>query len=225
MATKMKQGYNQKYTSAKSSSYLGPEVQIIRNWILGPIPRGAALNRDQRGITSVETIILLIAFIVVASGFAFPGLITGLRGSQGSEEPQSIDASQSSATLVLQSGVIGTANPDNSGLDSIRFTLTSGGKSAKSVNLSYSNTTITYIDQNQAVNLPFTNWSTTWWKGSGPVLDPGETMEINVTLAGLLTKPLGPSSGFTIRVDPDQGAGLMINRTTPDEIKPVVYMY
>ena len=126
---------------------------------------------------------------------------------------------------MLQSGVIGTANRDNSGLDSLRFTLTSGGKAAESVNLSYSNTTVTYIDQNQAVNLPFTNWSTTWWKGSGPVLDPGETMEITVTLAGVLTKPLGPSSDFTIRVNPDQGSVLMINRSTPDEIKPVVYMY
>ena len=201
-------------------------MQIIAIRIPEPIPGGSALNRDQRGITGVETLVLLIAFAIVASGFAFPGLITGLRGSgRGSEGAQRIDASQSSATLVLQSGVIGTANRDNTGLDSLRFTLTSGGKAAQSVNLSYSNTTVTYIDENQAVNLPFTNWSTTWWKGSGPVLDPGETMEIQVTLAGLLTKPLGPSSDFTIRVNPDNGAVLMINRSTPDEIKPIIYMY
>ena len=201
-------------------------VQTIKKSVARVNPVAAGFVNDQRGITGLETIILLIAFAIVASGFAFPGLITGLRGSsRGSEGPQRVDASQSTATLVLQSGVIGTANRDNSGLDSLRFTLTSGGKSAEAVNLSYSHTTVTYIDQNQAVNLPFTNWSTTWWKGSGPVLDPGETMEITVTLAGVLTKPLGPSSDFTIRVNPDQWSVLMINRSTPDEIKPVVYMY
>lgn len=200
-------------------------MRIITNRILGPIPGAAALNRDQRGITGIETVILLLAFLIIASGIAFPGLITGLRGVQGGQEAVLADPAESAASLVLRSGVIGAATEDNTGLDSVRFTLTSGGKSAQSVNLSYSNARITYIDANQAINLPFTHWSTTWWRGSGPVLDAGETMEITVVLSGILTTPLGPGENFTIRIDPGEGSVLSIHRTTPAELQPVVYMY
>ncbi|MCI0880381.1 MAG: flagellin, partial [Chloroflexi bacterium] len=39
---------------------------------------GKSLMRDQRGITGLETAIVLIAFVVVASVFAFAVLSTGL---------------------------------------------------------------------------------------------------------------------------------------------------
>ena len=40
------------------------------------------LYRDQRGITGLETAIVLIAFVVVASVFAFAVLSTGLLSSE-----------------------------------------------------------------------------------------------------------------------------------------------
>ena len=58
-------------------------LQTIKKRITRVNPVAASLVNDQPGITAVETIILLIAFIIVASGFAFPGLITGLRGGAG----------------------------------------------------------------------------------------------------------------------------------------------
>ena len=36
------------------------------------------LNKDQKGITGLETAIVLIAFVVVASVFAFAVITTGL---------------------------------------------------------------------------------------------------------------------------------------------------
>ncbi len=44
------------------------------------------LKADQRGITGLETAIVLIAFVVVASVFAFAVLSTGLTSSQKSQE-------------------------------------------------------------------------------------------------------------------------------------------
>ena len=42
---------------------------------------GKSFMRDQRGITGLETAIVLIAFVVVASVFAFAVLSTGLLSS------------------------------------------------------------------------------------------------------------------------------------------------
>ena len=44
------------------------------------------LGTDQRGITGLETAIVLIAFVVVAAVFAFAVLSTGLLSSEKSKE-------------------------------------------------------------------------------------------------------------------------------------------
>ncbi len=44
------------------------------------------LFRDQRGITGLETAIVLIAFVVVSSVFAFAALSTGLFTSDKAKE-------------------------------------------------------------------------------------------------------------------------------------------
>ena len=44
------------------------------------------LRTDQRGITGLETAIVLIAFVVVASVFAFAVLTTGLLSSEKAKE-------------------------------------------------------------------------------------------------------------------------------------------
>ena len=47
---------------------------------------GKALRRDQKGITGLETAIILIAFVVVASVFAFTVLSTGLFSAERGKE-------------------------------------------------------------------------------------------------------------------------------------------
>ena len=51
-----------------------------------PLGRVAWLHANQRGITGLETAIVLIAFVVVASVFAFGVLSTGLISSEKSKE-------------------------------------------------------------------------------------------------------------------------------------------
>ena len=48
--------------------------------------RNSWLPRDARGITGLETAIILIAFVVVASVFAFTVLSTGIFASERSKE-------------------------------------------------------------------------------------------------------------------------------------------
>jgi flagellin FlaB len=45
-----------------------------------------ALRRDERGITGLETAIILIAFVVVAAVFAYTVLSAGIFSSQKGQE-------------------------------------------------------------------------------------------------------------------------------------------
>jgi archaellin len=84
---------------------------------------------------------------------------------------------------------------------------------------------LTYIDQDQAETIPpTTNWSTSWLSGSGELLDPGERVDFDISLVGVLATPLTVSRQFTIRVQPTAGAPLIITRTTPAELTAVVNM-
>ena len=57
-----------------------------------------------------------------------------------------------------------------------------------------------YVDRDQALNFPGTDWSTSWLIGNGPLLDPGEAVELHVGLAGLFPAQ-GARGDFTVRVD------------------------
>ena len=69
---------------------------------------GIGLMRRQRGITGLETAIVLIAFVIVASVFAFAALSTGLFSSEQAKDTIKSGLSQAQGTLMLRSEV--TAN-------------------------------------------------------------------------------------------------------------------
>ena len=86
------------------------------------------LYRDQRGITGLETAIVLIAFVVVASVFAFAVLSTGLLSSEKSKETVLGGLAETSSTLSIRGDGIGTADSTKAWLDSVTFTLTSAAQ-------------------------------------------------------------------------------------------------
>ena len=68
------------------------------------------MSSDQRGITGLVTAIVLIAFVVVASVFAFAVLSTGLLSSEKSKETIIGGLEETSATVVLRGSVIATSS-------------------------------------------------------------------------------------------------------------------
>ena len=64
------------------------------------------LGRDQRGITGLETAIILIAFVVVAAVFAYTALSAGLFSTQKSSEAIYAGLKETQSTLELRGGVI-----------------------------------------------------------------------------------------------------------------------
>ncbi len=185
------------------------------------------LGTDQRGITGLETAIVLIAFVVVASVFAFAVLSTGLLSSEKSKETVLGGLEETSSTLSIRGDIIGTANSDKTSLDEVKFTLTSADQAAEAVDLSNTGVVITYLDEDHPINCdnpvvsgtPKCSWSTSWVIGSGDLVDPGEQVDVTVLLSSLTPNGLEEKKEFTIQVKPNKGAVVLVNRTTPAEFK------
>jgi len=167
----------------------------------------------------------MIAFVVVASVFAFPVLSIGLLSAEEVEQTVAGSMASTSATLMLRGGVIAEGSSDNSTIDTVSFTLTRAAASGGSVDLSSDGTVITYLDDDQVLNCtgsgsPSCAWSANWLLGSGILVDAGEQVEMRLSLTGLSPR-LDKNKSFTIQVRPNIGAVIVVHRTIPAEIRGI----
>ena len=149
---------------------------------------------DQRGITGLETAIVLIAFVVVASVFAFTILNSGLLATEQTRETVIGGLEEASGSLVIRGSMVAIAVTTSTpaSVETVSFQMTTALTSDAAVDLSASSTIITYIDSDQSENLTFVSdpdtnagWGTTWLVGNGGVLNQGERVEMTVNLTGL----------------------------------------
>src|SRR6187431_857088 len=86
------------------------------------------MNRDERGITGLETAIILIAFVVVATVFAFIVLTTGIFSAERGKETVYAGLQKARGTIEVRGGVVATSSAPPA-VDKIQFTVanTAGG--------------------------------------------------------------------------------------------------
>jgi archaeal flagellin FlaB len=82
------------------------------------------LNRGQKGITGLETAIILIAFVTVASVLAYSVLSAGIFSSEKGKETVYAGLNQASASMQVQGDVIAHSS-DNTAIDTVSFSLAS----------------------------------------------------------------------------------------------------
>lgn len=161
----------------------------MKNIFKGKNPLSKVGFKDQRGITGLETAIVLIAFVVVASVFAFSVITTGLFSSEKAAESASAGLGEASTTLTPKGAVVARANPSLSSLSTVKFKMTNSG--ADSVGLDPLSTLLTYTDTGNLITLVNSATSNSvgetspWWYfewklGTGNSLDSGEVVEITV---------------------------------------------
>jgi flagellin FlaB len=184
------------------------------------------LGRDQRGITGLETAIVLIAFVVVSSVFAFAALSTGLFTTDKAKQTIKSGLAEARGTMELKGSVVATAGTTgNSGtVDSLTFQVTTAA-GGDAIDMSVGNTIIKYSDNNQVVNLDASGEFTATGIGSDDGdsnLEPGEVFEVNIpNMVTLLNPDLGTDQTFTLEVIPPTGAVLFIQRTTPIALESI----
>lgn len=81
--------------------------------------QGFGPTRSERGITGLETAIILIAFVVVASVFAFTVLSTGVFSSERSKETIYAGLQEAKSSLEPRGSVIAYTGTDAAGEDTV----------------------------------------------------------------------------------------------------------
>ncbi len=182
------------------------------------------LHRDENGITALETAIILIAFIVVASVFAFSILSAGTYSTERGKEAVFAGLEEVQASIEVKGAVIATsATTGTTGtVEELIFTVGNvvGGEP---IDLNDTNRVmiISYRDQTQQVNA--LDWTMDWVvrNDSDDLLDSGELAEITVPLAAL-TNDLGINTEFTLEMKPPMGSTITLQRTTPAYFDEVI---
>ncbi len=184
-------------------------------------------HRDERGQTALETAIILIAFIVVASVFAFTILSAGTASTEQGEDAIYAGLQGVQSTMATTGTTLAQDTDADGNVDSIVFNvkLAGGGDPVDLEDTAGSNVVVlSYRDATQVVNdLPFTV-AFVGANNSNKLLEANELAEITVdvtTATGGLTNALAKNTEFTIEVKPPTGGVLPLNNTTPAAIDAV----
>ena len=189
----------------------------------------ATPDASERGITGLETAIILIAFVVGAAVFAFVVLSTGLFSSERGKEAVYAGLAKTRGTMTLTGGIIATSDLTTITDLSFSVTLAAGGDSVNLNNADATNrTVISYIDAN--VTDPDVEYTTQSITGNGDLLlQQGELMTVTIDLGAQVAGPvynIGPNQTFILEVKPPTGSYLVIQRTTPASVsQPIIDLY
>ncbi len=187
-----------------------------------------SLHKREEGITGLETAIILIAFVIVASVFAFVVLSTGLFSAERGKETVFAGLEKARGNMEVR-GALTITDTDASGTitaaDNIQFNLANAAGGFP-VLVDPAATThsviINYIDAQARV--ADATYTVTEIQGDGDnLLENGELFEISVSPPG--TSTLVANEIFTLEVVPPQGGTLLINRTVPPSIDLVMDLH
>ncbi len=210
------------------------------------------LWRGQKGITGLETAIILIAFVVVAAVFAYTVLSAGLFSTQKGQEAVYSGLKEARSTLEIRGGVTATANSSGSGgtIKQISFVVSGvlGGEPIDFTNpdaaitatglaadTSDNKVVISYIDAQQEKNNLYWTAAPLGDADTDAILEQNEKFLVTIggdttgtvpgNLCDLLTYDLGVNTTFSIVVRPPVGAVLEIERTTPAGIDTIMNLH
>jgi flagellin FlaB len=206
--------------------------------------------KHEKGITGLETAIILIAFVVVAAVFAYTALSAGLFSTQKAQEAIYSGLQEARSTLELRGPVIATGNGTDGyvkqisfvvanvlGGDSIDFTeptANSTDNTGIAAQGSTNKVVVKYIDSSQTVNDLFWTATPLGSTDGDDILDANEKFQIivggdGVTGGGDMGDALGTNlennTTFTLEILTPAGAILQIERTTPARIEPKMNLH
>jgi flagellin FlaB len=185
------------------------------------------MRRDERGITGLETAIILIAFVVVASVFAYTVLSAGIFSSQKGQEAVYTGLQHARSTLELKGDVVAETDGNSSVLSLV--ICVASALNGEAIDLTPpADTDDDGIADGNSTNVVVVSYSSAgertddlaWTaeqlgKGNGDdMLDPGETFEMTIDLTGI-TETVDTYHTFNVEIKPPVGSVLVVERTTP----------
>ena len=186
------------------------------------------IYKDRRGMTGLETAIILVAFVITAAAFAFVVLNMGFLTAQKSQTVISAGMQEASSSLQADGDIIGIMDTTNKNMTSCEFYLRlSQGK--EPIDTGNSKLIMTYANPHQH-GVIYSSDATTAVTISEVVGDDDTLIEggerwkvlVNFTLVGALddfeadgTEFTSEYEQFRIELRPATGSVLTIERTLP----------
>ncbi|HEY31693.1 MAG TPA: hypothetical protein G4O10_01145 [Dehalococcoidia bacterium] len=196
------------------------------------------MYRGEKGITGLETAIILIAFVVVASVFAYTVLSAGIFSSQKGKEAIYSGLEEARASVTLKGSVVAEDTDSDDDIDqlvfvvatalegeAIDFTIPTDTTPADGIADDGSSNVcvISYSDQTQRVDDLDWSFSPLGKDDGDSLLEPGEKFEITIDLSAM-DGDIVTYTTFSIEVKPPKGSVLIVERTTPGVIDDVMIL-
>ncbi len=177
------------------------------------------LHRGQRGMTGLETAIILIAFVTVASVLAYSVLSAGIFSAERGKATVYSGLESAQATMEVQGSVLGLS-PNQTELEQIVFSV---ALTVQDQQVDMDSIVINYFDTD--VHSEDVTWSSSisagsTERGAANMLEADEQHVVTVTMPATANRQ--EYDEFTLQVIPPTGATLTIQRTMPGYLEQVV---
>ena len=185
------------------------------------------MHRNEEGITGLETAIILIAFVIVASVFAYVVLSAGLYSSQKAKDAVYAGLESTMSTVELKGSVI--AKMESSVVTELYLFV---GIPAAGHPVDFTGTAnstnklvISYSDADNMV--PSANWTLTKLStiNTDNLLDRNELFLVTIDFPTASSISIGPYDQFGLEIKPPAGPVLAIERTVPGRVSQYVNLH
>ena len=192
-------------------------------------------HRNQKGITGLETAIILIAFVTVAAVFGYAVLSAGIFSAEKGKETVYLGLQEAKSTMELTGNVVAYGDNATDTVTTVMFTVRNciAGDPIDMTEPPNNKTILTYLDKGQYHN--DANWSVSWvgYTDNDSLMELGEKAQITFDCTDIdvntPSMPLNPTLGvytkFTIEFKPPVGAIVTVERITPGDIDTVMNLY
>lgn len=194
-------------------------------------------HRNQKGITGLETAIILIAFVTVAAVFGYAVLSAGIFSAEKGKETVYLGLQEAKSTMEITGSVIASGNATAQEVTSISFTVRNA-VAGEPIDLTVpalpagnNKCILAYVDDGQYHN--DVEWTIDWvgYSDGDTLLEVGEKAEISFDCTDIdgAATPLSPvlevNETFTLQFKPPSGATVTIERIIPAYIDSVMDLH
>ena len=185
------------------------------------------LRARQEGITGLETAIILIAFVIVASVFAYVVLSSGLFSSQKAKEAVNAGLGSTMAVIELKGSVLAKMESNEVTEVYLYVGLPAAGSPVDFTDSSNSTNKVVISYHDQTTMIPSVNWTLQKLStlNTDNLLDPNELFLVTIDLSSSENVSIGPYSSFSLEMKPPDGPVLAIERTVPSRTSQYVNLH
>jgi len=173
------------------------------------------LHRFEKGITGLETAIILISFVTVAAVLAYSVLSAGVFSAEKGQEAVYRGLKHSEASMQVMNNVYVTTNVSGAVVTNVSFQI-SIILVGESVDLDLC--VVNYMD-NDTLETDIAHGGLYGFTGT---LGPNEVADIDIDVS---TYNLVPYDTFAIEIIPPTGASIQFQKTLPGEFTTVINLY